>query len=285
MNAVYRSESRVQAMQPTSDTQSPAAQVVTDADMWAYTCSYDAGGAGTYVDLCSKGPYALNTTCRASHLGAHFHFYYRPNDADDAAAKSKLETLAGTALGLGDPTNLCHDDYGHEQPHNATCWLGGPTGGPGSSLSFPPGGGGGSFVTSHFSIYVINEDFGKIVGWVLQNDVPEVLGKSLDFLLHPIYGCNFADHEMWSLHKGNTPNNLNGIEEEGGWTASAPPELDPMGPSALGGTCGCSDPKASSFRLHLLYDPTNTTAVSDKDNVKKLLVSKFTEAQLTEDVP
>merc|ERR1712039_478592 len=158
-------------------------------------------------------------------------------------------------------------------------------GGPGSSVSFPPGGGGGSFVTSHFSIYVINEDFGKVVGWVLQNDVPQVLGKSLDFLLHPIYGCNFADHEMWSLHKGNTPNNLKGIEEEGGWTASAPPELDPMGPAALGGTCGCSDPKASSFRLHLLYDPTNTTAASDKDNVKKLLLSKFTEAQLIEDVP
>lgn len=78
-------------------------------------------------------------------------------------------------------------------------------------LTFPPGGGGGSFVTSHFSIYIINDDFAKVVGWVLENDVDEVLGKSLDYLLHPVYGCNFADHQMWSLHKGTRPTILQAL--------------------------------------------------------------------------
>lgn len=79
------------------------------------------------------------------------------------------------------------------------------------------------------------------------------------------FGCNFADHQMWSLHKGGTPNNLAGIEEEASWTGSSPPELDPMGPTAPGSTCACADPQASSYNLHLLYDPTNTSTVTAKD--------------------
>jgi len=204
INAVYRKNTNLLG----------SAQATSDEDMWAYTCSYDAKG-GSYADLCGEGPYAPNTTCRANPKGTHFHFYYRPNDADDTKSKALFESLAEKALGLGDPTQLCHDNTGHEQPHDTSCWLGGP--GPTPShegIAFPPGGGGGSFVTSHFSIYVIPEDFAKIVGWVLQNDVDEVLGKALDYILHPTYGCSFPDHQMWSLHKGSTPNNLAAIEEE-----------------------------------------------------------------------
>jgi len=274
MNAVFR-----------KGTSLGAAQAMTDEDMWAYTCSSDAQG-GSYVDLCSKGPYAFNTTCRASPMGAHLHFYYRSNDADDTQSKATFQSLATKALGLTDPTVLCHDNYGHEEPHNATCWLGGPgkTTIDDNAL-FPPGGGGGSFVTSQFSIFVLPDDFARVVGWVLQNNVDEVLGKFLDYLLHPIFGCNFADHQMWSLHKGGTPNNLAGIEEEASWTGSSPPELDPMGPTAPGSTCACADPQASSYNLHLLYDPTNTSTVTAKDALVKQLASKFLDAKLIEDAP
>merc|ERR1711976_1127183 len=96
-------------------------------------------------------------------------------------------------------------------------------------LAAPPA---GSFVADHFSLYVTNEDFAKVVAWIMLNDVSEVLGSSLDFLLHPVFGCNFADHQMWSFHKGATPNNLYGIEGEGGWTGKSPSRLDPYGPAA-----------------------------------------------------
>jgi len=261
-------------------------KTVSDEDLWAYTCSYDAGGEGIWVDLCgpaAEGNYAFNTTCRADPVGAHLHLYYWNNDKDDASAKTEFEKLASAEFGLS--PEICHDNYGHEEPHNATCWLGGPER-PQHSLreeGGPPG--GGSFVTSHFSIYMVNDDVAKVTGWVLQNDISKTLGKALDYVLHPVFGCNFADHQQFALHKGHTPNNLAGVEESGGWTGSAPPRLDPFGPSTKGATCGCTDPEAAAYDLHLLYDPSDSAAVAAKDQLKAKMSSSFIDAKLIEDVP
>jgi aromatic ring-cleaving dioxygenase len=120
---------------------------------------------------------------------------------------------------------------------------------------------------------------------VLQNDIGSVLGKSLDYLLHPVYGCNFVDHQMWSLHKGGVPNNMAGIEDSGGWTGDAPPALDPLGPEALGAKCGCSNPQATSYDLHVLYDSSNNSAVVEKNELVSRLTSEFPMVRLIDDTP
>jgi len=271
MNAVYRLHGHKLA----------AATRTSDDDLWAYTCSYDAGGEGVWVDLCgpaAQGDYALNTTCRSEPVGAHLHLYYWSTDESDSKAKDVFTELATKEFGLS--PEICHDDYGHEQPHNATCWLGGPSKPP-SALEKPTG---GSFVTGHFSIYMINEDVGKVMSWVLQNNVASVLGKELDYVLHPVYGCNFADHQMWSLHKGDVPNNLAGIEEEGGWTGSEAPRLDPFGSTVKGAQCDC-EPEAQEYSLHLLYDPRNATLIAEKDELFQQLKQQFSSVSLVKDTP
>jgi len=259
------------------------AATTTDEDMWAYTCSYDAGGEGSWVDLCSKGPYALNTTCRTTPRGAHIHLYYSEADSDEVNAKATFMGLATKALNLS--VDICHDNYGHEQPHETTCWLGGPTQPP-HLQSQTQGRPASSFVTSTFSLYVTNDDFAKVVSWVMLNDLSEVIGKSFDFLLHPVFGCNFADHQMWSLHKGSTPNNMFGIEEEGGWTGKSPSRLDPFGPEASA-NCACSNPSASSYTLHLLYDSGDKADVEGKDRLVGKIAKSFHEASVlfVKDVP
>merc|ERR1711998_513968 len=129
-----------------------------------------------------------------------------------------------------------------------------------------------------------NEDFPRIASWVLQNNVAEIMGKEIDYLLHPCYGCNFADHQEWALFNGGIPNNLYGIESSGDWTGSAPPRLDPLGPLAAN-KCGCSDPTPSSYGVHLLYDPTDKDAVSAKDELSTNLKAMFSGAQLVDDAP
>jgi len=286
MNAVYKQTWSKEA----ASLELPPADVVgasaTDEDKWAYTCSYDAGGEGQWVDLCSKGPYAMNTTCRSTPVGAHIHVYYSEANADEVRAKAVFSGLATKALNLS--LDICHDNYGHEQPHNTTCWLGGPTHMPphlkaGQAPGPPPA---GSFVEDDFSLYVTNEDFAKVASWIMLNDLSEVLGKSLNFLLHPVFGCNFADHQMWSLHKGSTPNNLYGVEDEGGWTGKEPSRLDPLGPDA-GATCACATPAASSYALHLLYDATDKASSLSKEMLVSQIVATFDAAslQFVKDVP
>lgn len=253
-----------------------------EQDRWAYTCSYDAGGQGQWVDLCSQGPYALNTTCRSVADGAHIHLFYSSINSMEVTAKAEFASLATKALNLS--LEICHDDYGHEQPHDATCWLGGP-----SHLSsrFPPGPpGGGSFTREHFSLYVTNEDFAKVAGWVMLHDTSEVLGHSLDFLLHPVFGCNFADHQMWSLYKGNTPNNMYGIQDEGGWSGKTPSRLDPFGPAA-GVKCAKMSTSLAGYQIYLIYDPTNTDSVAAKQDLVQKLNNTFGDrgVHFVDDVP
>jgi aromatic ring-cleaving dioxygenase len=280
MNAVYRAH-------PAPSTTLQSRAKAKDEDLWAFTCSSDAGGKGRNCDLCgpaAQGNYALNTTCRAEAVATHLHLYNRENDADDDKAKATFMALATKEFGLS--TEVCHDNYGHEEPHDTSCWLGGP-GGPGDSVwdSDDAPGGGGSFVTGHYSIYTINEDFAKVVGWVLQNNNAATFGKKIDYILHPTYGCNFADHQLWALYSGLTPNNLGGIAESGDFTGDVPPRLDPFGPSAHGADCTCTDRHPAGYDLHFLYDPTDEDASSRKDELASSFATAFPDASLVEDVP
>jgi aromatic ring-cleaving dioxygenase len=223
----------------------------------------------------------LNTTCRADHIGTHLHLYSRGNNADDDKAQATFIALATKEFGMS--SDICHDNYGHEEPHDTTCWLGGPT--PHGEVSSAGEPAGGSFVTGHFSMYIINDDLAKVMGWTLLNNNAAVLGKELDYILHPTYGCNFADHQLWALYNGLTPNNLAGIAQSGDWTGDAPPRLDPFGPSAHGADCSCSDRDPAAYDLHFLYDPTNQDASSRKDELASNFASAFPDASLVEDVP
>merc|ERR1719498_354040 len=142
MNAIFKAGEKLEISQTGMETS-------TDDDKWAYSCSYDASGKGQWVDLCSKGPYALNTTCRSTPVGAHIHLFYSSGNADEARAKEVLVGMATKALNLS--LEICHDNYGHEQPHNTTCWLGGPTNlPPGTQVGDEPAPPAGSFVADHF---------------------------------------------------------------------------------------------------------------------------------------
>jgi aromatic ring-cleaving dioxygenase len=278
MNAVYKSRSSVVLAVPT-----PVATTTDeDEDKWAYTCSYDASGQGQWANLCGNGtgPFALNTTCRSTSAGAHLHFFFSEANVEEVRAKEVFYGMATKALNLS--LEICHDNYGHEQLHNTTCWLGGPTNLP-PKLGVPAA---TSFVESSFSIFVANHDFARVVSWVMLHDVAEVLGTPLNYLLHPVFGCNFADHQMWSLHKGSVPNNMVGIESEGGWTGSSPPRLDPFGPEA-GATCGCSSPSVHSYALHLLYSSADEDEVVAKDKLVGKISNTFDKSlvQLVQDTP
>ena len=98
-----------------------------------------------------------------------------------------------------------------------------------------------------------------MLAWALIN----AEANELDFLLHPCFGCNFADHQLWSLHRGGrVPNNMFGIARSGGWTGAGPPSsrMDPLGPP--------TEPCSSTFSIftysvHLVHDPTDDQAVEE----------------------
>ena len=276
MNAIYASGGG--AVAPAEVV--PAAATADDDDAWAFKCSDDASA------LCGKGPFAPNTTCRDSPLGTHLHLFYSANDAASVAAKDKFFKLASAALGL--PSKVCADDYGHEQPHNHSCFLTGPGGkGPLPERSYPQDHGGSSFAASCTSLYIIDADFAKALSFIMVHKTQAAVGLDLDFLLHPCFGCSYADHQDWSMRSGMTPNNMNGIAAEGGYDAEQPnaPDLDPLSDlSAEYGACTPATP--INYSLHLLYNPVDAASVAAKAALLKAAQAKFAAAlTLVGDVP
>ena len=128
----------------------------------------------------------------------------------------------------------------------------------GTESPYPQDGERSSFTTGKISLYVTNERFSEILGWILMNTNKDTLGKNLDFILHPCFGCNFADHQMWSMHRGTrVPNNMYGIAQSGDWTGIGPPAIDPLGPSIVSMPCQATLDDILSYEVHFLYDPTN----------------------------
>ena len=56
----------------------------------------------------------------------HFHFYYVSNNPSSVTAANAFINATTTQFGLAE--DVCADNSGHEQPHNASCWLSGPGG-------------------------------------------------------------------------------------------------------------------------------------------------------------
>lgn len=257
-----------------------------NSSLWALTCSEDCDLPGSPYDLCGASEHAPGTTCRAAPLGAHLHLFYRQNDAAAVAARDEFKAMATAALSLSPA--ICADDYGHEQPHNFSCWLSGPGG---HEADYPQDAGGSSFATGTLSLYVHSRDYGMAVGWIAMHAAS--LSPGLDLLLHPAFGCNFADHELWSLRRGDTPNNLHGIAAEGGWEAAEPPELDPQGNHSATATAAAADPRcvaagataAGSLGVHVPYDPTDGVATRAKDAFVQSLLASFPAASLVVDEP
>ena len=201
-------------------------------------------------------------------LGSHLHLYFRQNDATSMVAVTTFTRLATAYLKL--PQAICADDFGHEQSHNHTCWLSGPGG---HESPFPQDNNGSSFVTGVKSLYIHNRDFANVLSFLTLQVNREALGADLDFLLHPCFGCNFADHQLFSLHRGtSTPNNLFGIEREGGWNqTSVPPSIDPLAVDVDGSDGNALEP--TSFDVHVLYSPLDVGAVRAKKRASEDAVS------------
>ncbi len=252
LNALYASDARRDRRR------------LQDKDAWAYTCSSDAAA------LCGDGPFAENSTCRATPLGSHLHLFFRQNDRHAVRAVAEFKALASAALAL--PPGICADDYGHEQPHNASCWLTGPGG---HEAGFPQDGNRSSFTSGTTSLYIHNRDFAPILRFLMTSVRAETLGADLDFLVHPNFGCSFVDHQTWSVHRGtSTPNNLFGIAQEGGWTdAETPSDLDPLARQSSSPDDDTKNNKnnkdapreIAGWDVHVLYDPTSPHAVAAKD--------------------
>ena len=104
------------------------------------------------------------------------------------------------------------------------CWLAGPDG---TESAYPQDKLTGSFTTSTTSLYIPLSNFDDVFPFILSN----LIGDELDALIHPLFGCNFADHEKWSLHLGDkyVPNNMYGISSSGDYPYSTPSSLDPLG--------------------------------------------------------
>ena len=150
----------------------------------------------------------------------------------------------------------------------------------GTEAPYPQTGERSSFTTGKISLYVTNERFSELLGWILMNMNQDILGEDLDFILHPCYGCNFADHQMWSLHRGTrVPNNMYGIALSGDWKDSTnPPSIDPLSPinHNFSNLCQSLSPKdIHNYIAHFLYDPTNSNHHLLVEDLKSKFLSDF----------
>ena len=141
-----------------------------------YSCSSDA--------TCYP-PFAPNTGCTgdAQQTAAHFHFYYV--GSDPAMLSAVLRFVRSIESTFGISHTVCPDNFGHEQPHNHSCWLEGPGGGgdlPPPSNATPPG---GSFVYPAFALYVVRKDFTKVLSHVMLWKNADHIGTNLDFMSEP----------------------------------------------------------------------------------------------------
>ena len=152
-----------------------AALAETNSSMF-YSCSSDA--------TCYP-PFAPNTGCTgdAQQTAAHFHFYYV--GSDPAMLSAVLRFVRSIESTFGISHTVCPDNFGHEQPHNHSCWLEGPGGGgdlPPPSNATPPG---GSFVYPAFALYVVRKDFTKVLSHVMLWKNADHIGTNLDFMSEP----------------------------------------------------------------------------------------------------
>ena len=151
---------------------------------WAYTCSSDCA-----AQCPPSVPTIENGTCAAVPQGFHLHLYFANNDAASVAAKDKFHGTLQRLFQL--PAAVCPDNDGHEQFHNHTCWLTGPGGRESPTPQASPT---SSFVMGTHSLYIPLRDSAAVISAVLVNKNADAVGAPLPFLLHPTFGCNFADH-------------------------------------------------------------------------------------------
>jgi aromatic ring-cleaving dioxygenase len=114
------------------------------------------------------------------------------------------------------------------------------------------------------------------------------LGADVTFLLHPTFGCNFADHENWGFRarlpsigtSTHVQNNLYGIESSGDYAGKSAPSVDPNSaswPSKV--ETGCMDhSKIEVFSLHVLYNVQDKSAMAAKRSFVQSLTSQFAVA-------
>ena len=117
-------------------------------------------------NVCTGAP-ANNTGCNSVSQGFHLHLYFTNNDPASEAAKTKFHTEIASAFGVSE--TVCPDDYGHEQPHDRSCFLTGPGG---RESDYPQAGARSRFATGTHSFYICSEekcpgDFTDIVSWLM----------------------------------------------------------------------------------------------------------------------
>ena len=154
---------------------------------------------------------------------------------------------------------------------------------PPGANAFPQAFSGSSFAVGTFSMYIYHANFVDVLSWMLQHrdaqyltngmdaaaaDAASSAFRPLDFLIHPCMGCNFADHELFSMHAGfSWPANRYGLAQEGGYGGSGCPSLDEacatFGPSAVQAAQTCApSTNWSSYTLALPRDASDTATAA-----------------------
>eukprot|EP00756_Hemistasia_phaeocysticola_P005502 Hpha_TRINITY_DN13358_c0_g1::TRINITY_DN13358_c0_g1_i2::g.95539::m.95539 len=219
---------------------------------WLYQCSDDC------KDVCEK-PYAFaGSTCSSESKGFHLHVYYVNNNPQSVVDKDSFHSAMGDAFDI--PETVCPDTTGHEQPHPDACWLVGPQG---TETQYPQDGQASSFVAGTHSLYVTTAKFNAFF--------PAILYYrnlySMDFLFHPTFGCNFADHERWSLHGGyHWPNNKYGIAHAGDYKGDTPVSVDNQSPYHYPNPVderSCMN--VSSYLISVLLDSVDATSSANAE--------------------
>jgi aromatic ring-cleaving dioxygenase len=259
---------------------------------WAYSCSDDCKRSDEW-NVCIGEP-ANNTACNSVSQGFHLHLYFSNNDPASETAKDNFHSAIASTFGVSE--TVCPDDYGHEQPHDRSCFLTGPGG---KESDYPQAGGRSSFATGTHSFYICSEakcpgDFTNIVSWLMVFKNAEKLGADVTFLLHPTFGCNFADHENWGFRSRlpaigsstHVQNNLYGIESSGDYTGKTAPSVDPNSATWPSKTeTGCTDhSKIELFSLHVLYNSQDKSAMAAKTSFVQGLTSEFATALKNNDL-
>lgn len=250
---------------------------VATSNKWAYTCSVDD------TELCTT-PYAPNTTCTdaINAPGFHVHLFFVNNNEDSVNAKTTFDKIFASAFNLPPAgTEVCEDTKGHEQQQNRLCWLTGPDG---KESPTPQTHAGSSFVIGTHSVYIPKSNMTNVVSWLMMYMNGDYgIGTSLDALIHPLCGCNYADHKQFSMRIGSYwPNNQYGITMEGGYPYALQhaPETDAKSYnySPVPVESNCSSAPYNEYRLHLLYNPTQPSSVDAKEMMLQSITGNFTSA-------
>jgi aromatic ring-cleaving dioxygenase len=246
-----------------------ADSVVSTADDndWAYTCNIPEICPDTFPE-CVAAPDAL---------GYHLHLFYDIGNEVSTAAKDSFVELISTEFEIPTdfPSSYCKDTEREQMHDSEICWVTGPSGEP---TLYPGDGTGASFSTSWITMLIPADDFDTVVPWIMAHRTSAHLGYTLDYLVHPFFGCVWVDNMPYPLIGGEDwPRNPYGIALSAGYEGSTPTAMDASGPNFPRPSEGnaCDTAPFQSYRLNVLYDALDRESTLAKDALVESMLQSF----------